>query len=244
MTYQIGICDDEEYQIKLNGIYLKELSSKNGWEMEYHGFKSGANLKKYLEKKKLDILFLDIDLGEESGIQIAAQLAIKYPKLVVVFVTGHREFAGEAFEVEAMGYLVKPYDIKKMERILHKALLQVTALNTQDAPREIVITDENLKKKIRLDEILYVQRQVSRSVIYTKSKTYHVYETITSLYERLGDGFIRVNQSEMVAGKEIAEIRGNKVFLKNGMDFSIGRTYRQDILNMYFGTQPNNTKKV
>ena len=53
-----------------------------------------------------------------------------------------------------------------------------------------------------------------------------------------------MNQGEIVAGKEIAEIRGNMVLLKNGMDFSIGRTYRQDILNMYFGTQSNDTKKV
>ena len=57
----IGICDDEEYQVKLNGLYLKELEAQNGWEMEYHGFKSGKNVMHYLEKKPLDILFLDIE---------------------------------------------------------------------------------------------------------------------------------------------------------------------------------------
>jgi DNA-binding LytR/AlgR family response regulator len=207
--------------------------------MEYHGFKSGANVLRYLEKKPLDILFLDIDLGEESGIQIAAQLALKYPKLIVIFVTGHREFAGDAFEVEAMGYLVKPYDIKKMESILKKALLQVTALNHFDEPREIVITDENLKKKVNLADIIYIERQAARSVIFTKDKVYNVYETLTSLLERLGEGFLRVNQGEVVAAREIAEIKGNDVYLKNGKLFSIGRTYRKELLDTYFGRKTN-----
>ena len=241
MAYQIGICDDEEYQIKLNGLYLKELASQRKWDMEYHGFKNGSQVLKYLAVKHLDILFLDIDLGEsESGIQLAAQLANKYPQLVVIFVTGHREFAGEAFEVEALGYLVKPYDIKKMESILRKALLQVSAIQQQEDTREIVITDENIKKKINTKEIIYIQRQISRSVIYTDRKCYTVYETITSLCERLGEGFLRINQGEVANIKEISEIRGNIVYLKNGMEMSIGRTYRKDVVAKYYGTDANN----
>ena len=241
MTYQIGICDDEEYQIKLNGLYLKELASQNKWSMEYHGFKKGSQVLNYLSTRHLDLLLLDIDLGEkESGIALATQLAAKYPELVVVFVTGHREFAGEAFEVEAMGYLVKPYDIKKMESILRKSLLQVSAIKNHEDDQEIIITDENLKKKLHVKDILYIQRQLSRSVIYTEKKCYNVYETITSLHERLGGGFLRVNQGEIANMKEIAEIRGNVIILKNGLEMSIGRTYRKDVLAKYFGKDTNN----
>lgn len=241
MAYQIGICDDEEYQIKLNGLYLKELASQNMWSMEYHGFKRASHVVNYLKTKHLDILLLDIDLGEEdSGIALAAYLASKYPELVVVFVTGHREFTGEAFEVEAMGYLVKPYDIKKMERVFRKALLQVSALQNKEEDREIIITDENLKKKLHVKEVLYVQRQLSRSVIYTEKKCYNVYETITSLYERLGNDFLRINQGEVANIKEISEIRGNVVILKNGLEMSIGRTYRKDVIAKYFKEDTNN----
>lgn len=241
VKYQVGICDDEEYQIKLNGLYLKEIASKNNWDMECRGFKSGTHVLKYLETKHLDLLFLDIDLGEESGIHIAAQIAAKYPKVVVIFVTGHREFTGEAFEVEAMGYLVKPYDIKKMESILKKARLQVSAIQKQDDNKEIVITDENIKKKVKVQEILYIERQLSKTIIYTEKQSYKVYETISSLYDRLGDGFLRINQGEVISLKEISEIRGNLVILKNGNEMSIGRTYRQEVIAKYFG--PNGTSK-
>lgn len=239
MAYQIGLCDDEEYQIKLNGLYLREIASKNSYDIKCHGFKTGRQVLKYLTVNSLDILFLDIDLGEESGIEVATELAEKYPELVVIFVTGHREFTGEAFEVEAMGYLVKPFDIKKMESILSKALLQVSAIQKKQEEREIVITDENLKKKININDILYIQRQHSKCIIYTRHRTYNVYETMTSLYERLGEGFLRINQGEVLNMREIFEIRSNVVVLKSGIQMSIGRTYRKEVLEKYFGRELN-----
>lgn len=243
MVYEIGICDDEEYQVKLNCLYMKEIASRSNLELKYHGFTSGEKLLAYVNNNNLDILFLDIDLGEaRSGIELAAELSKRFPNLIVIFVTGHREFAGEAFEVEAMGYLVKPFDIEKMESILRKAILQATAIKGLSVSHKIVITDENIKKKINTMEINYVQRQISKSVIRTEKRSYNVYETITSLYERLGENFIRVNQGEVVNSRFISEISGNIVKLKNGMEMSIGRTYRKDVISKYFGTSITNNK--
>ncbi len=235
MSYQVAFCDDEIFQIKLNNLYIKEIASKNGYDFEYHGFQSGKNLKNYLTSHRLDILFLDIDLGDETGIEVAAWIAQNYPNVITVFVTGHREFAEEAFEVEAMGYLVKPYDISKMENVLKKAMNLLQNSQKDNRNTEIVITDENIKKKIDCREILYIERQQSKSIIKTQQKEYQVYETITSLCERIGESFIRVNQGEVVNLNIIKEIKGNTVYLKNGKEMSIGRTYRKEVLAKYFG---------
>lgn len=235
MSYQVAFCDDEIFQIKLNNLFLKEIASKNGYEFEYHGFQSGKNLKNYLASHHLDILFLDIDLGDETGIEVAAWVAQNYPDVITVFVTGHREFAEEAFEVEAMGYLVKPYDISKMENVLKKIMNLLENQPKEKISTEIVITDENIKKKIDCRDILYIERQQSKSMIKTQQKEYQVYETITSLCERIGESFIRVNQGEVVNLNMIKEIKGNTVYLKNGMEMSIGRTYRKEVLEKYFG---------
>lgn len=235
MSYQVGFCDDEIYQIKVNNLFLKEIASKNRYEFECHGFQSGKQLRSYLTSHHLDLLFLDIDLGDETGIEIAAWVAQNYPDTITIFVTGHREFAEEAFEVEAMGYLVKPYDIKKMENVLKKVMNLLEKKPAEEPKAEIVITDENIKKKINCQDILYIERQQSKSIITTQQKEYQVYETITSLCERLGDSFIRVNQGEVVNSNMIKEIKGNIVYLKNGREMSIGRTYRKDVLAKYFG---------
>ena len=235
MPYQIGICDDEVYQIKVNRLFLKELADKYQYDFEYHGFQTGEQLKSYLRKNHLDILFLDIDLGEESGMGIATWMAKHYPDIMKVFITGHREFAVEAFEVDAIGYLVKPYDIKKLNNVLNKAISQLEQRNRIEESREIVITEENLKKKIDCRDILYIERQRSKSIIVTEQKEYQVYETITSLCERIGDEFIRVNQGEVVNAAFISEIKGNNVYLKNGKEVAIGRTYRKEVMEKYFG---------
>lgn len=235
MSYQVAFCDDEVFQIKLNNLFLKEIASKNGYDFEYHGFQSGKALKNYLGSHNLDILFLDIDLGDETGIEVAAWVTRNYPDVITVFVTGHREFAEEAFEVEAMGYLVKPYDISKMENVLKKAMNLLQNNQKEKISTEIVITDENIKKKIDCRDILYIERQQSKSIIKTQQKEYQVYETMTSLCDRIGESFIRVNQGEVVNLNMIKEIKGNTVYLKNGMEMSIGRTYRKEVLEKYFG---------
>ena len=235
MSYQVGFCDDEVYQIKVNNLFLKEIASKNGYEFESHGFQSGKQLRSYLASHHLDILFLDIDLGDETGIEIAAWAAQNYPDIITVFVTGHREFAEEAFEVEALGYLVKPYDIKKMENVLKKAMNLLEKEAAEETKEEIIITDENIKKKINCQDILLIERQQSKSIIKTKQKEYQVYETLTSLCGRIGDSFIRVNQGEVVNRNMIEEIKGNVVYLKDGRELSIGRTYRKEVLAKYFG---------
>ena len=232
MRLLIGVCDDEEYQIKLNSIYLCELARKNKWDIELHGFKSGEDILEYLGNNKLDILILDIDLAGESGLQLASKLLVQYPSIAVIFVTGHREFALDAFNVEAIGYLLKPYDLGKLERSIKKAVMYIEAYNKM-GNREIVVIDEYVKKKISIRDIIYVQRQLSRSVIYTNKKKYAVYETMTSLEERLGDDFIRVNQSEIIAKKYILEMGKNHVALNNGKKFFVGRSYKQRYMDYY-----------
>ena len=235
MSYKIGICDDEILQIKINSLYLKEIAQKYKYDLEYHAFSTGKKLRTYLETNSLDVLFLDIDLGDETGIGIASWLAKEYPDMIIIFVTGHREFAEEAFEVEAVGYLVKPFDISKMENVLRKVMVQLSEKSAKEETEEIIITEENLKKKIVCKDVLYVERQQARSIIKTVQKEYQVYETITSLCERLGDSFIRINQGEVVNIKLIKESRGNTVYLKDGKQITIGRTYRKDVTARYFG---------
>ena len=236
MTYQVGLCDDESYQLKVNNLFLREIAEKNNINLECHGFLSGSQVKKYLLTKPLDILFTDIDLGKESGIELATQLSYQYPEMTIIFVTGHKEFMEEAFAIDAMGYLVKPFGIKRMEQVLRKSLLQVSAMKKIQSDRELVVTEENLKKKIACSDIVYIQKQQYQSVIVTNKKEYRVYEPLKSLYERIGDGFLRVNQGEIVNRDYIKGISGNIVHLKCKIEMPIGRTYRKELLRLYFGT--------
>lgn len=234
MQYNIGICDDESLQLKLNNVYLKEIASRNQHKINVIGFTKSAQLFSYLQTETLDILFLDIDLGEESGIEIAQKLSTQYPKIIVIFLTGHREFANEAFDVEALGYVLKPIDERKLERIFMKAITQVIGIKNKLNAACLVITEENIKKKINQSDIIYIERVLAKSIIHTKTREYQVYEPLTSLCKRLDHTFLRINQSEVVSAKEILKLEGNTVFLKNGKELSIGRTFKKTVLDLFY----------
>jgi len=102
---------------------------------------------------------------------------------------------------------------------------------------EITVIDENLKKKIICKNIIYIQRQQYKSVVVTPQREYCVYEPIKALYKRVGAGFLRVNQSEVVNMDYINTIENNIVMLKNGMQMLVGRTYRKDVMLRYFGAK-------
>lgn len=234
MNYKIGICDDEVMQIKINALFIKEIAKRNNYDISLIGFQSSKQLTSHLSKNSLDILFIDIDMGEESGITTATNLTKSNPNLVIVFITGHREFTNEAFDIEAFGYILKPVEEKKIERVFKKAILQATAIKSQLPSSTLVITEDNLKKKINQRDIIYISRQQTKSVIYTSFAEYKVYETITSLYNRLESNFLRINQSDIVNMREIKEIRENHVFLKNNIDMTLGRTFRKQAIDTYY----------
>lgn len=234
MQYNIGICDDEILQLKLNNVYLKEIAARNKCNVTVKAFINSTQLFSYLKKETLDILFLDIDLGEESGIDVARKLLVINPKLIIVFLTGHREFTNEAFDVEALGYVLKPIDEQKLERIFIKAATQVIGIKNKSDGPSLIITEENIKKKINQADIVFIERVLAKSIIHTRDRKYQVYEPLTSLCERLDNTFLRINQSEVISSKEILKIEGNTVFLKNGKTLSMGRTFKKAVLDFFY----------
>ncbi len=236
MKYRIGICDDEVLQVKVNIVYINEIAKRNNIDVEVKGMTTVESLYNVLEKKGLDLIFLDIDMGKISGLEAARFITEKYPDVQVIFLTAHREFANEAFDVEAIGYITKPIDEKKLERALIKSTKHILAQNMIKTEESLVVTVENLKTKINQSNITYIERSISKSIIYTVDKSYSVYETLTALYERLAEqDFIRISQSFVVNKSFISEIKSGVVFMKNNQELVIGRTYKKTVMQKYFG---------
>lgn len=236
MVYKIGICDDEDLHVRINGLYIQDFFEKNGYDGKIYGFRTYGNLMNAMEKEPFHILFLDIDLGEgeENGITLAKQIYEQYPDVLLVFVTGLKEFTAEAFEVEAMGYILKPVEQKKLERILRKCVLQIQAGQEEMEKYFLVVVENKIKQKILLDKISRIERKGRKSCILTEDREYCVNETISSLEERVQEKFLRISQSDLVNKKVIRGIEKNVVLLEDGTKLNIGRTYRKSVKTAYF----------
>ncbi len=233
MKLTIAVCEDEAIALKINCTYITELSKKYRLEAKVIGFTDGESLLEYVEKEEVDIIFMDIDLGGMNGIQTASQVLKKNSKTITVFISGHREFAYDAFTVEAFSFLTKPIDPQRLERIFKKAIVQVNYMNKQKTHTPIIITEDNIKKKINQSNIIYIERMDTLTTIVTKVSRHNVYETITSLAGRLEFNFIRINQGVIVNLDEVEEIKLNKLIMKTGEIFTIGRTYAKDVKRRY-----------
>jgi len=233
MKINIVVCDDENIALRITCTYIEELSKKYRIDANIIGFLSGEKLLEYVDNSVIDIAFLDIDLKGIDGISLAAKLLRKNPKIATIFVTSHREFAYDAFKVEAFSYLTKPIDQDRLDRIFKKAILHVNDMYNRMQRVPLVITEGNVKRKINQSCIVYIERISSQSIIVTKTGNHSVYESITSLGGRLEMNFLQINQGIIVNLDEVACIEGNNVMMKNGKIFPIGRTFCKEAKRIY-----------
>ena len=233
MKINIVVCDDENIALKINCTYIEELSKKYRIDTKITGFLSGEHLLEYVEDNVIDIAFLDIDLKGMDGITLASRLLRKNPKIATIFVTSHREYAYDAFTVEAFSYLTKPIDPDRLERIFKKAILHVNDMYNRVQRVPLIITEGNIKRKINQSNIMFIERIGAQSIIVTRAGNYSVYESITSLIGRLEMNFLQINQGIIVNMDEISSVEGNTVEMKNNRTFSIGRTFSKDAKKAY-----------
>jgi two-component SAPR family response regulator len=129
--------DDEQYALAgLKSAIEKTLPDSNS-NITLSCFNNAEDALKYAKINHVDIAFLDIEMGEISGLQLAKQLKDIYGKTNVVFVTGHSQYAVDAFALRAKGYIMKPFTSKTVR----EAIEYLHDENTQTAAQ---ISDKNI----------------------------------------------------------------------------------------------------
>lgn len=171
---------------------------------------------KVFNKLKPDVVFLDIQLKEGSGLDCAKEIADIEPKTKIIFATAHCEYMPEAFSVYAFDYLVKPFNV---ERVTH-TLERIKALQEPDQAAsmdKIVRYEKGLEKLlvkgkesmsfVNINDIILVQREDSNTVIYTQKDAFTTSASLTEVEEKLDpDQFIRSHKSYIINLSQITKI--------------------------------------
>lgn len=196
---KVAIIDDEPYSRE----EMKHLLSGYSW-VEVVGEASSAE--KGLEiilTKEPDVLFLDIEMPGMSGVDLAEALQKMKHKPEVVFATAYPDYALKAFRVEAVDYLLKPFEedqlAQTMERL--KNLLKVGMKEQSESPSmgKLAVQDEDKIVFISPKDILYIFREERETFICTKKKKYTCRLPIKELESKLSTyPFFRVHKSYLV----------------------------------------------
>ena len=167
---KIAVCDDDKI-VREQIISLIRNEFPNA-EIVY--FETGEDMIK--SKEDFVISFLDVQMGEVSGIDVAkhireVQEKKDREKSIIIFVTGYREYMEDAFDVNAFHYLLKPIDEKKFHDIFSRALKEAFA-KTEQKKRSVIVKCNGMQKKILLKDIYYIESSNKKVVFHTKDDVY------------------------------------------------------------------------
>lgn len=224
MKYKIAVCDDELDQVEYISSVVSAWGRQNGYVCDINIFHSAEGfLFAYEEDRTYDILLLDVEMKDMTGIELAKRIRRENNRAEIIFITSHFEFVGEGYEVDALHYLVKPISGNKLMQVLSKAADKLSA-----EPPFVVISCEGETVKLYESDILYVESFLHYIVIHTKEKSYKIKESISVFEEKLSDDFYRIHRSYLVSLKHITRISRTSVHIGT-LEFPLSRGKYDDI---------------
>ncbi|MBZ4036367.1 LytTR family DNA-binding domain-containing protein [Flavobacterium sp. 17A] len=196
-------------------------------------FESAEDAVPFLEKEKIDILFLDIDMPGLNGIEFRKQ-ALDIP--VCVFITAHPEHAVESFQIETLDFIVKPLKLDRFTQTINRIeefmeiKLKASLFEASIGGDTIYIKEGHEQTKVKLHEILYLEALKDYTLVVTDRKRHCVLSSIGNLLkEDHFQSFIRIHRSYAVQKQYVQKINSTEIILNNNAVIPIGRSYKENL---------------
>ena len=179
---------------------------------------NGQEMLELFDREHPQAVILDVEMPGMDGIQCARAIQDRAPLTVIVFATGHEQYMGDAFEVYAFDYLLKPFKVERALKTLDLIRMLLSAQQEQKvisrsapvkpAPERLMLRHKEGLTFIDLDDILLVQREDRTTVIHTgEGERYITSDSLSELEERLPpDTFFRSHKSYIVNINHILSI--------------------------------------
>lgn len=169
-----------------------------------------------LQETPVDVILLDIEMPGMSGLELTRNLG-KGP--VIIFTTSKRDYAVEAFELNVADYIIKPVTPARLIQAIDKAReLLASAEEELNVSEEefIFIRDSNIIRRLKLDDILFVESMRDYVKLHTAQKFYAIHNTLKAVEDRLPAAkFLRVHRSFIIAIDKIDTIRDGVIIVQD-----------------------------
>ncbi len=188
----------------------------------------------YLSENKMDLLFLDIQMPDINGLQLYKNLT---NKPLVIFTTAFKDFAVEGFNVDAIDYLLKPFDYNRFLKAAYKAKEYQEFLSSQELQLNSIYVKVNYEMmKINLKDIELIEALDDYIKIHIKPYPVLTLMTLKSMQEKLPNKeFVRVHRSYIVPISKVDKFNKNKILVA-GKEIPIGSSY-SDVYDLLLSRQ-------
>ncbi len=191
-------------------------------------FDNGVDALLFLKDNTIDLLFLDINLGELSGIQM---LEAAKPDCAVIITTAYHEYALKGYELNVTDYLLKPFTFERFFQAVEKAKVSLDKKETPEKKSVFIKTEYRLEQ-VLLSDIIYIEGMRDYRRIFLTGKSIMTLQTFKELEEMIPPSAVcRVHKSYMVAVDKIESIEKDRI--KIGKErIPISETYKSHFFNI------------
>jgi two-component system, LytTR family, response regulator len=203
------IVEDEPLALERAKDYVKKLP----FLKLQSTFDNGIDAMLYLKSNEVDLIFLDINLGDFSGIQLLESSKIKSQ---VVMTTAYHEYALKGFELNVSDYLLKPYTLERFIQAVEKVQNNLLKIDKPLDQSFIFVKTEYRLEKIQLNEVLYIEGMRDYRRIHTTQKKIMTLQTFKEFEQIIFPNLIcRVQKSYMVAINRIESIEKDEIKIQD-----------------------------
>jgi len=208
---KVMLVEDEE---RIRHILKKMIEKVDGFEVVAEA-ESFATAISAFSVYKPEVVFVDVDLNGDSGLECAKVMVNLDPKLKVIFATAHSEYMANAFEIYAFDYLVKPFDMERVHKTLRRIKETYETTPKEESAGVQSVDSENDRLLIKGKEqmlfidkkdIIFVERADNATSIVTVEETYRSSVSLSELEEKLTGKFMRCHKSYIINTAMISKI--------------------------------------
>ncbi len=231
---RIAVCDDSRDFLQKAAELIEKWSEQSRIPTEIYRFDNGDALITENVSVRMDIIFLDIIMPLQNGIDTARELRQSDNAVKIVFLTSSPEFALESYEVKASGYLLKPVTYDKLKEILDECSY---AFDVE--PKNTVLKTTFGYQKIFFHDIEYLEAQNKKVIFYLRTgKTVRAVDPLYMLENRftVSDGFFKCHRSYLVYLPNVDHFNQTEIITKSGHTVPIARGYGKAFQEAYFST--------
>ena len=220
------IIEDQKPALEILKKYIKDTIGLS----LVKAFSDTIEAQQFLEENKVDLMFLDINLPQVSGLDFL-KVFNNHPPTILT--TAYSAYALESYEYNVVDYLLKPFSFDRFKQALEKArtFIQVKTEEKKTKSSELYIKTGHDIVKIKSEDVLHITSDADYTEIITNLKKHISSSSLKEWLTKLDKNFCQVHKSHIVNLSHISKISQNKIHLSNNHIIPLGRSFKKEFLN-------------
>lgn len=222
----IAICDDEKQFCDILKKQLSHIMSSLNEKFSLYCYYNGVDFKK--TELNFDIVFLDIQMEDISGINLAKEIRIKNKDIAIIFISSFKNYVFDVFEFEATDYLCKPINNIKLKQATERAIFKIK----DKKHKNLLIQSGNCCKSINMGKIYYCEVINRKIYIHTVDGIIDYYGKIEDLENQVDIRFFRCHRSYLINLDYFLSYRDGQIMLENKGIVPLSRLRKKEFMKV------------